>query len=253
MRRRFSALGYVFFVLLTVTGVIMAISFVERISTKPIVTRSDLIDEAWSDTASIQADPAFVVENLGNDLRATLKNFHYYPDAAFIEPAYRSNCLSCHMPLPHNRDIKLRAFLNMHGNFIACQTCHATAKPDKMEWLAVEQGQVASVLPPDIPLMSVQLVSVEQGKLGYTRSSDPAFQQLLAETGDDSLRQDQLCLDNYRGLLDQAWTCKDCHTDQAAILDWQQLGFSAERIAKLTSLSIPAVFQEYKNFYIPSF
>ncbi len=254
MRRRFFALGYVFFALLTVTGLVMVFSFIERITTKPILTKSDLIEEALTDTASIAADPAYVIENIGKDLHASLANFHYYPDLSFIEQSHRSNCLSCHTPLPHNKEIKSRAFLNMHGNFIACQTCHGSKSAPEYQWYDVERSVVAETLLADIPLMSIQLIGVEKGAFEYVKASDPAFLgEYTAEIKSDPVKQDLLCKDNYRNDLTKAMTCENCHTSQAAVIDWSILGYSEERILELETLSTPAVFEKYDEFFIPSF
>jgi len=253
MRRRFFALGYVFFALLTVTGLIMAISFIARISSKPVRLQPDLISAPLSDSVAIQADPAFVVTNMGRDFQAALKNFHYYPAMPFIATGERSNCLSCHLPLPHNKNPKLRAFLNMHGNFVACQTCHAATRADSFQWLDVKHRQVVNVLPSGVPLMAVQLVPVREGQVGYTGAADADFQKLLTTTGSDLQRRDALCREQFRGQPDQVLNCQNCHTDREAVLDWQTLGYAPERIARLTSLSIPSVFQKYDNFYIPEF
>ena len=253
MRRRFFALGYVFFILLTVTGLIMTFSFIERITTQPILTTSDLVEDALTDTASIKADPAFVVENIGKDLQASLENFHYYPEVAFIEQKYRSNCLICHSPLPHNNDIKWRAFLNMHGNFIACQTCHTAGAVDNYHWYDIEREAVAEVLLPDIPLMAVQLVGFNASQPAFTGQTAPGFlSQLTAEIKADRAKQDQLCQSNYRQELESALACEKCHS-QESVIDWSKLGYSEERVLELTTLSTLSVYQKYDEFYIPSF
>ncbi|MEA3286655.1 MAG: hypothetical protein U9Q77_04695 [Candidatus Marinimicrobia bacterium] len=253
MRRRFFALGYVFFVLLTVTGLIMTFAFFERIGTKATLTSSDLVEDALADTASIKADPAFVVENIGKDLQASLENFHYYPAVNFIEQEYRSNCLSCHTPLPHNKDIKWRAFLNMHGNFIACQTCHTAEIAENYHWVDIERATVAKVLLPDSPLMAVQLVGFNSNTPAFTGQTDPGFlSQLTEDIKNDRTKQDQLCKNNYRQDLESALTCENCH-NQKPVIDWSKLGYSEERALELSTLSTPSVYQKYDEFYIPSF
>jgi len=253
MRRRFFALGYVFFALLTVTGLVMVFSFIERLSTKPTLTTSDLIEQALSDTSKLNADPAYIIESSGRDLHAALKNFHYYPEINFIAQEHRSNCLSCHTPLPHNNDIKQRAFLNMHGNFIACQTCHNTGSEGEYHWFDIERNTIAEVLLNDVPMMSVQLVSIANGAPAFTKQADPAFIAKYATVINDLEKQDQLCKDEYRKDLEQAFTCKKCHTSKDAAIDWNALGYSEERALELSTLSTPSVFQKYDEFYIPSF
>lgn len=41
-------------------------------------------------------------------------------------PIHRSEayCTECHLALPHQKTLRSRAFLNMHTDYIACETCH---------------------------------------------------------------------------------------------------------------------------------
>lgn len=254
MRRRFLALGYVFFALLTVTGLIMAFSFVERITNSSIIGTNELIDNALSDSAKILADPAYVVENMGNDLAAALENFHYYPEVEFIDQAHRSNCLSCHTPLPHNKEIKTRAFLNMHGGFIACATCHADKSEGTFQWYDVERKAAVSALIKDVPLMSIQMVRSVEGEAVYVGQSDAAFSTIFtAELKNDLSRQDALCESDYRKDVAQAISCDGCHNSTESLLDWESLGYDSTRIQQLLTLSTPSVYSKYDEFFIPSF
>ncbi len=254
MRRRFFALGYVFFILLTGTGLIMVFAFIERISTQPTLTTSDLIEEALSDTASINKDLAYVVENIGNDLHAALKNFHYYPEVDFIDAEHRSNCLSCHSPLPHNKEIKQRAFLNMHGGYVSCQACHGGQEPVDYMWYDVERNVLARALPENREVMSVLLVAVKDGEVHFEKETDQTFIAQYTPTiqADPDLK-DQLCETSYRNTLEYTLTCDECHTSKNARVDWNQLGYSEKRALELATLSTPSVYQKYDEFYIPSF
>jgi len=254
MRRRFFALGYVFFALLSVTGVIMAFSFIERVTNSPILETSELVSKALSDTAQILDDPAYVVENVSNDLSAALENFHYYPEVSFIEKDYRSNCLSCHTPLPHNNDIKTRAFLNMHGGFIACATCHTDESQGRYQWYDIERNTFAAALIEDIPLMSIQMVRNASGTPGFVGQNDSAFSSRLTdELKEDLSLQDALCKSSYRQDIEKALSCGACHSAGNSVLDWKELGYTAEKADELMTLSIPNVFNKYDEFYIPSF
>jgi len=254
MRRRFFALGYVFFILLTVTGLIMAFSFFQRLTNSNIVNTSELIDRAMSDTASIKADPAFVIENIQNDLSASLDNFHFYPEVNFVKKAHRSNCLTCHTPMPHNKNTGTRAFLNMHGGFIACGTCHSDGAKGSYQWYDVERKTLATSLVADVPLMAIQMVKVVAGKPGYVGQNNPkSVAQLTADVINDSKQADALCKTEFRNKLEQALNCDNCHSSKAGLLNWKKLGYTPERADKLATLSIPNVFQKYDEFYIPSF
>ncbi len=254
MRRRFFALGYLFFVLLTVTGLIMIFAFIERLATKPILTTSDLVENALSDSTNIKEDFAYVIENVGNDLQASLKNFHYYPTVAFVDNKFRSSCLGCHTPLPHNREEKLRAFLNMHGGYVACQTCHWVKPATEYRWYDVERKAFAAILPEKRPVMSILLVGVNQDQAYFERRSDQSFSSKYTESVQSSFElKNQLCESNYRDDLKSTLSCDNCHTSKNASIDWGRLGYTDARALELATLSTPSVYQKYDEFYIPSF
>ena len=142
----------------------------------------------------------------------------------------------------------------MHGNFIACQTCHTQAAAEEYVWLDVERAAPASELPQKTPLMSVQLVAMKAGQPVYQKQSDEAFKSLLGGgvPADEAL-SDKLCREQFRKDVDRAISCESCHTSSGGILDWNRLGYSDERVLKLSTLSTPSIFQKYDEFYIPSF
>lgn len=53
-------------------------------------------------------------------------------------------CTECHLPLPHQKRLRSRAFLNMHVDFVACETCHY--RPENIElnysWFDYQQHKV---------------------------------------------------------------------------------------------------------------
>ena len=52
------------------------------------------------------------------------RRFHHF--VAFPQPpeALQPTCFICHSNLPHNKTKKIRAMLNMHTTYLACETCH---------------------------------------------------------------------------------------------------------------------------------
>ncbi len=49
---------------------------------------------------------------------------HYHRIELDITPDETSHCIKCHGDLPHGKSEHIRAFLNMHNLYFACQTCH---------------------------------------------------------------------------------------------------------------------------------
>ncbi len=62
----------------------------------------------------------------------TLPPFHKRGEQISKESTF---CTFCHLPLPHQNNVRVRTFLNMHTRYIACETCHFEAKGLNYRWL----------------------------------------------------------------------------------------------------------------------
>ncbi len=52
------------------------------------------------------------------------QRFHHIVPVSHPPEALRPTCYICHSNLPHNKTKKVRAMLNMHTNYLTCETCH---------------------------------------------------------------------------------------------------------------------------------
>lgn len=252
MRKRFSFIGYSFFFLLTITGLIVGFSLFERISSKPLVTRNELVNTVLSDTKSDSVNSTFILENISKDFDASLENFHMLPNIDLIADELQPSCTECHSLLPHNKEIKTRAFINMHTKYIACETCHQMQHYSEYKWVDIKRNIVVNALPENIPLMAIQLVGVEDSKPKYVAKNSPDFKLLASKTNmKDLTSKNKFCKTNYNQDISTALKCNQCHTDSKSFLDWETLGYTEEQILKLQSLSIPSTIHKYKEFIIP--
>jgi len=97
-------------------------------------------------------------------------------------------------------------------------------------------------------------VGLKNSQAELLKQSDPDFiQQFTSEIQKNHSLQDQFCKDNYRNDIKQAFTCENCHTEKDAVIDWSKLGYSEDKVLKMTTLSTPNVFDKYDEFFIPSF
>ena len=66
------------------------------------------------------------------------------------DPSNGCTVAGCHSPLPHGKNSKIPAFMNLHVSFLACQSCHFDMKerPAKFVWmdLKTQTEQNAPVL-----------------------------------------------------------------------------------------------------------
>ncbi len=257
MRKRYRGLGYLFFLLIMLTAGIMAYSFYQRLTNPKTRPAELLVPKAMEDTTRLKADPAYVMEAIPNDFKARHKNFHYYPGIEMVAKQNRSACLLCHTVLPHNKNIRNRAFLNLHSGYVACTTCHlADSTNTTFEWLDTETGQrVTDVERPETRWEHVgkyQLVPVRAGKIIYVAQDDPELVKKIAGGAlTDEVRKKALRREVEAGMMMPGRMCNRCHIPNGYI-NFIEAGYSSERASELESLSIPSVFENYENFYMPT-
>lgn len=65
------------------------------------------------------------------------------------ESLSRTFCTNCHLSPPHTKNERARTFLNMHTEFIACETCHMRPKnvAFNYQWMDYRTSQVS---PPSV-------------------------------------------------------------------------------------------------------
>ena len=257
MYRRFRGLGYMFFVLIVVTATIMAISFYQRLANPNTRPAEILVPRAMQDTVRLQEDPAYVMQAVPNDYEAMHKNFHYYPGIEMVRKQNRSACLLCHSVLPHNKNVRNRAFLNLHSGYVSCTTCHLSDSTNvTFEWLDTETGhRVSGVERPETKWRNVgkyQLVPIRDGQAIYTSQDNPVIvDQIEAGALTDETQKKQLREMLEAGMMMPGRMCNRCHI-QNGYINYTAVGYSPERVRELESLSIPSVFENYENFYMPT-
>lgn len=197
------------------------------------------------------------------------RHFHRIVDYPEAPKELRPTCFICHSKLPHSKVKKIRAMLNMHTNFFACETCHLDVKEEDVvvyKWYSpVEEN-------PEGPFFGTAY-DPESGEL--KRTDDylsrivpfydkgdkllPTLHMGQADLAMDFVRvRDQLTPEQRAGvtkkfhvdILPKGPECHTCHASNG-ILDFKKLGFSEKRITDLENLSIKGMITKYDEFYLP--
>ena len=179
-------------------------------------------------------------------------------------------CAQCHGIYAHGKEKKVRAFLNMHEDFMACTVCHVRkedgqagpgliAENERVGFLWVDRqtGEFKSRVEGEYGKYPARISSVlydpQGGKRLPIAITLAAAQQFL-ELKPKLKTPEQL--EEARAKLHKAVTkkpisCSDCHK-QDGYLDFLKLGFSQQRVDHLVSTEIVGMIDKYKTFYLPS-
>ncbi len=197
------------------------------------------------------------------------RHFHHFVEYPETPEERRPVCFICHSKLAHTKTKKIRAMLNMHTNFFACETCHL--EPVKGEtvfynWYSPMEKD------PKGPFFGTSY-DPESGELVRTRDHfskitpfykrdglyTPTLHMQQGEMAKDYVKvRDKLTPEQREGVTQKFHTdirpkgpeCQTCHSSNG-ILDLKGLGFSGNRIVDLENLSIKGMITKYDEFYLP--
>ena len=197
--------------------------------------------------------------------REALTQFHRYDPPAALPVANRSACLlsGCHTELAHQRSTEIRAYMNMHGQFMTCEACHYRKDINDISTITYDwfdHGMKDNPLAKAPPAGTcrdaegrlvgmdnyVRLIAPYRERDGkrevvFTPASDP--RALEYERTRNRLTQEQIARVKagfHENVAPDGPACIKCHTVKG-LFDYKALGFSPERTKELEMLRV-AVF-----------
>ena len=197
------------------------------------------------------------------------RHFHHSFDYPEIPEELRPVCFICHSKLPHGKTKKIRAMLNMHTNFFACETCHLEINEGETvvyRWYSpMEKNPKGSFFGTSYDPETGELKNADDhfSKIipFYKKDKllEPTLHMQQGAMARDYVRvRDKLTPEQREGVTKKFHVdirlkgpeCQTCHASDG-ILDFKKLGFSEKRIADLENLSIKGLITKYDEFYLP--
>ncbi len=199
------------------------------------------------------------------------EHFHLgVEDKALDAWAEKSSCIICHTVYPHGRNKQAMAIINLHTEFMTCNTCHLklseksnmrfgwvnppgmnpTEKPygtcvDATTGFLASTGNHVSKITP--------LHMVEGGLQPYMSEQDIALSlKYMAEKETYSDEKKKQIVDSMHkdAEIKEFVMCKQCHST-TGIMPFVQLGFDQTRTNQLQRMEIGGMLTNYEVFYFP--
>jgi len=196
---------------------------------------------------------------------------HFHHIGAPVDSDESNVCIRCHAAVPHEKAKSIRAFLNMHAFFIACETCHIQHKPNQppwtFRWYDKHTGKAVSNPP--------GLVTTQKERYGNygtkiapgSPAADGSFRFINAEPEKafvvdylkkkdqlSSTEQSQMKRVIHRLVEEKPLLCDSCHTIQKEpYLPLAELGYPPRRLKEITGTEVVGLIQKYRDFFIPQF
>jgi hypothetical protein len=197
------------------------------------------------------------------------QRFHHMVPVPQPPEALRPTCYICHSNLPHNKTKKIRAMLNMHTNYVACETCHLKKNEGETvvyKWYSpVEKHPkgpfFGTAYDPDTG--ELEMVDDHFSKIAPFYEKNCKFTPIVhlqdAPMARDYVKiRDQLTPEQREGvtkrfhvdIIAKGPACQTCHSTKG-ILDFKALGFSPKRTVDIEELNIKGIITKYDEFYLP--
>lgn len=187
---------------------------------------------------------------------------HFHHIGFDIGPDNRSYCVKCHGDMPHDAVKEIRAFLNMHAFFIACQTCHVKLEDERksgvFKWYDRATGEIvespvgsarpgtfrAKIIP--FERINEDLVRVDSRDRTEFATEYRARERKLTET--QKSRAKKLI---HKIVSKKPVICEDCHQKENPHLPLEALGYPKERVNSITGTEVVGMIKNYTEFYMP--
>jgi RNase P subunit RPR2 len=141
----------------------------------------------------------------------------------------REFCISCHTALPHTKSERLRSYLNMHVNYLACTSCHYQPEGVVLDYrwhYFAEANNLEDAQKIITPFQQRNIVMLTNDHPDIARLLESWEKSDVRRKAEDHLRF-------HLPLLSEGVDCQRCHTTKTPLLDYRQLGYDNEAIKTL--------------------
>ena len=203
-------------------------------------------------------------------IRELHRHFHHLPDVKEIDSQHQSQCLMCHSLLPHSKNEKIRVMMNMHSDFLNCETCHYKKEKESIQYLWYDMGIDNEItrgpqlgirydsetgmlegMDNHISKITPQLVVGQKKEIAFMPQSHPMAEDYIKVKDKLTSGQRDQAKKKFHGDIDgKGWACKDCHKE-SGVLDLRALGFAERRIKEIENLEVVGMYDKYEVFYLP--
>ena len=212
------------------------------------------------DTEALLSKEKTVLEEIAaRESGVTYEHFHNVDEAVLAGAESASLCLRCHGNYPHSKAPDIRAFLNAHAFFVACEVCHIRAEEEeRIDYKWLENGT-------GTPLTKLEGKAGSYGGMIVPLKTENGKVSRLDESADRDFIEEYLKLSSYFNADQQAEAkvrihkdisskpifCDECHVKDG-LFDFTQLLYSKEIAHRLESGEAATMVAKYNKFYLPT-
>jgi len=196
------------------------------------------------------------------DFRRALELYTFHNSEAKVEKDRHNECILCHGDVPHSKKKEIRAFLNMHAFFLACETCHIQSPEKKFVWYNKINGKEDEKIDIQSYLGNTEykltvLKKVDGKYIPYaTKDMKNYISEYIKKVGSMTPTAKSAGLKLiHKPLSERPVLCDACHTPKLneAYLPYVEIGYPESRISRIIGNEVVGMIDKYKEFYLPEF
>jgi len=230
----------------------------------------------------LQEKRSVILEEAGHYQKMEMhRRFHHIVEIPLLQPEKRPACFICHSRYPHTKNRKIRSLMNMHTNFLVCETCHIKAREgaaivhkwynpfvenpsgpfygtsyDAETGFLTETEDIFARIAPFymiLPADSALPDAVRAGNLETAilrQDASLAREYMQARDTLTPAQRESAKIRFHANIKPKGHVCHTCHSEKG-ILDFRSLGFTEKRAQDLEQLNITGLITKYEEFYLP--
>jgi hypothetical protein len=195
---------------------------------------------------------------------------HFHHVGMTVEPDDTNLCIRCHGGVPHDKAKAIRAFLNMHAFYVACETCHMLPKEGNDQWVFRWYDKSSGDTignPPGLTTIDKSMYGNygakvspgrirEDGNFSFLNDAkERAFVEKYLKEKDrlGATQQSKMKKVIHRNVSDEPLLCDGCHTSDKdkLYLPFADLGYPKRRLEDLIGTEVVGMVEKYQEFYMP--
>lgn len=255
--------------------IVLALAFVVLAGVVYHLTISErgpgLLRPLWKKYEARQKSPILEAVQRQQELE---KHRHFHNIAAPVPKLpenLRPVCFICHSDLPHSKNKRIRSLMNLHTQFLVCETCHIKEKPGTTivyKWYNPLNSNppgpfYGTSYDPETGSLSLGKDLISKIAPYFKSEKDGSLQlEILVQDAPmardfmrvrDRLTPDQIgAITNkfHESIKAKGLECHICHSENS-ILDFKQLGFVENRANNLEHLFVVGMIEKYQSWYLP--
>lgn len=253
-------------------GVVRFVDYTIRKSEEKASRRSEYaVIEQLKAREARDGDEGRVYSFREEQIRELHRHFHQLPEIQEIDEANQSQCLMCHGWVPHRKNEKIRVMMNMHTDFLNCETCHLKKDSHSLHYIWFDMGIDNEITrgpkfgvryDPESGLLEgidnhiskITPVRLSEGRedVVFMAQSHPEAAEYLRVEERLTKKEKEEAAKKFHGDIDKKGReCRNCHTKEG-LIDFDSLGFSERRARELENLEIVGMFEKYDVFHLPN-